>query len=259
MTAHLDNTAQALEPKALNVRSSARRRSKVGKAAGATAAMTTVALMLAAALGAPVVRDEWISARSEAAAVQTLGGAAPLPWETGLAGDLCSTLDCPPRALAASGVQLLLQAQARPTSAARKMLIAKAQDRLARALAVRPSEGGWWAWTAYGQALDGADPRAPMTALAKSYAAAPFLAREGPWRVRYGAANWTGLSPSLRRSVIDEVVWLRDVNPAAAAAAVAAFVDPSASAALRQAWAARPPISVADRRSGSPGGVHLTR
>ena len=259
MDADLQSDSQTLRPSAEPARPAMRKRSRMGTKAGVTAAATTVALMLAAAFGVPVVHDEWLSARSEASTVQSLGGLAPLPWETGPERDPCAAAACPPRALAASGVQLLLSAQAEPKLATRKALIAAAQDRLARALTVQPSSGGWWAWVAYGRALGGDDPQSTRLALAKSYAAAPFLLREGPWRVRYGAANWKQLPSALRGAVIDEVVWLRDVDPGAAASAVAAFTDPSASAALRQAWAARPSGLVADRRSGGPGGVHLTR
>jgi len=256
MTSNPDSGLDASRSGATRARASRRGRPALG---AATAAATTVALIVVAALGAGVVRNEWLSAQSEAAVVRTLGGPAPLPWETPASEDVCAATACPPRALAASGVQLLLTAEKVADPARRRGLIALAQDRLAGALAVRPSSGGWWAWVAYGRALDGDGTASTLQALEKSYAAAPFLLREGPWRVRYGAANWRRLSPALRAAVIDEEVWMRDVDPPGAAMAIVAFTDPSASAALRDAWAARPSSSVADRRSGGPGGVHLTR
>jgi len=45
--------------------------------------VAVAALIAAAGLGLPVLRDEWVAAHLEAATTQDLGGPAPLPWEAG--------------------------------------------------------------------------------------------------------------------------------------------------------------------------------
>ena len=97
-----------------------------------------------------------------------------------------------------------------------------------------------------------------LDALARSYAAAPFLAEEGPWRAARCAADWAMLSPRLRDQVIDEVVWMRDVDPVNAETAMGAFTDPRAQAALKAGLARPAPLLVPHRRSGGPGGVGAT-
>ena len=92
-------------------------------------------------------------------------------------------------------------------------------------------------------------------ALARSYEAAPFLVKEGPWRTRIAALNWDLLSPVARGRVVDEAVWLRDVNPAAFSAAAPAFADPGAVQALARALRRPPSAVVPHRWGGAPGGV----
>ena len=92
-------------------------------------------------------------------------------------------------------------------------------------------------------------------ALARSYDAAPFLIKEGPWRARVAALNWTLLTPRTQGQVVDETIWLRDVNPAAFSAAIPAFADPPAARALAQALRRPASAVVPHRWSGAPGGV----
>lgn len=42
----------------------------------------------------------------------------------------------------------------------------------------------------------------------RSYREAPYLSEAGQWRVAYGMTLWDALTPSERRPVIDEAVWL---------------------------------------------------
>lgn len=217
-------------------------------------AAAIAALIATGVLGAQVLREEWISGHLEAATAQDLGEPAPLPWDAGDVSQLCSNA-CPPRADAALGVHLALTASREPDPDQRHKLLVEAQGRLTAALKVRPSQAGWWAWLAYARSLDGRDPHEVFDALAQSYAAAPFLSQEGLWRTTMCAANWTSLSPALRRQVVDEAVWMRDVDPQNAAMAFAAFQDPAALAALNAGLNRPPALLVPHRRSGNPGGV----
>lgn len=212
------------------------------------------ALLAAAALSAPVIRDEWISARMEAAAATDLGASAPPPWEDGGVDHLCDG-PCPPRADAALGVHLTVLASRDPNPGRRRAMLARAQARLGAALRVRPTAGGWWVWLAYARALDGADRGQVFQAIANSYAAAPFLAREGPWRASLCGADWPLVSVTLRKRAIAEAVWMRDIDPAGARRVFAAFDSPDAAAALKAGLARPPALLVPHRLSGSPDRV----
>jgi hypothetical protein len=211
-------------------------------------------LIGAAVLAAPVLRDEWTAAHLEAATGQDLGQPPPMAWNDTGPTPACSS-GCPARADAALGVHFAVSAAREADADLRAGMLAQAQAHLLAALEVRPTSAGWWAWLAYARLLDGRDDRKVVEALAQSYDAAPFLAREGPWRVEYGATNWGGLTPALRGHVIDEAVWMRDVDPDNASAVFAAFTDPSAAAALRAGLAKGPALLVPHRRGGGPGRV----
>jgi len=92
-------------------------------------------------------------------------------------------------------------------------------------------------------------------ALARSYDAAPFLIKEGPWRARIAAADWPLLATRTRAQVVEEAVWLRDVDPAAFGDVVPAFSDPDAVQALAKALRRPPSAIVPHRWGGAPGGV----
>ena len=84
-------------------------------------------------------------------------------------------------------------------------------------------------------------------ALARSYAVAPFLFKEGPWRARNAALNWDVLPADAQARVVAEAVWLRDVNPAAFGAVVPAFADPAAARSLAEALRRTPSVVAAHR------------
>lgn len=205
-------------------------------------------------LGLRMLHDEWISARAEAAARQALTGAAPLPWEASDAADPCAAA-CPARALAASAVSLIVQAAAEPPEVQRRARLQEAERRLERALQARSAEGEWWVWLAYARVLEGRNFPAAVANLQRSYAATPFLPQEGAWRVRISAGAWSQLDAKTRRALVDEAVWLTEVDPAAAAPALAAFTHPDAAAALRAGLALRRPGLIPHRRSRVPDGV----
>ncbi|MBR7619208.1 hypothetical protein JKL49_07380 [Phenylobacterium sp. 20VBR1] len=209
------------------------------------------ALIAATGLGLVVVNQELSSARAEAATVRALGGPRPLPWEVG--GDTFCVSDCPPRARAAIGVRLTTEAAAQSDPAQRRLKLAEAERQFAGALAARPDSGGWWAWVSYARALDGRQAAA-LDALTRSYVAAPFLPMEAAWRIRYGALNWDRLTPTVRAQVVNETVWMRDVDPTAATGLFTAFTDPRAASALNAGLARPVSKLVPHRRSGSPGG-----
>ena len=219
--------------------------------------VTVLALIAAAALGTPVLYDEWVSAHLEAGAAQDLGGPAPMPWDQGDVSDLCES-HCPARGDAALGVSLTVLSSRELNESARREMLGEAQRHLTAALRVRPTAGGWWTWLAYARQLDGADQGQVIDALIKSYAGAPFLAQEGPWRVRQCAINWPLLPKAVKERVIDEVVWMRDVDPDNATAVEGAFTDPAALVALRAGLARPAALLVPHRRSGGPGRVGAT-
>ncbi len=212
------------------------------------------ALVLAGGAGLFVLKDEWTATRLEASAEQANGGPPPIFWDAG-ADDATCPRDCSPRADAALGVRLTTQAITESDGARRTTELAEAQQRLGRALDARPMAAGWWAWLAYARALDGQADARVFDALTHSYASAPFLAQVGPWRVRFCAANWTELPRSLRPMVVNEAVWIRDVDPDDAPTVFPAFNDPGAKAALAAGLARPPAALIPHRRSGGPGGV----
>ena len=214
---------------------------------------TAGALALGLAFSAPVVARQWTIARHEAWAARDLGGPEPSPWLP-RPGTACDR-GCPPAALVASAVSLAAQADSLPTPALRKAAYREADRRLTAALAVQPASGSGWNWLAYARLKEGRPMTAVGEALARSYDAAPFLVREGPWRARIAALNWTLLPTRTQGQAVEEAVWLRDVNPAAFSAVAAAFTDPPAVQALAQALHRAPSAVVPHRWSGAPGGV----
>jgi len=137
----------------------------------------------------------------------------------------------------------------------RRILTDEAEWRLTRALSVQPASGSWWTWLAYARSLRTGDAAGVVDALTHSYQAAPFLAEEGPWRARTAALNWDRLGRPTQAHLIDEVIWMRDVDVDGFASVVPSFSDPAAARAL-VAGLSRPPAQlVPHRRSGTPGGV----
>ena len=214
---------------------------------------------LAAALGAglllsgPVVARQWTIARYEAWARRDLGDAAPPPWLP-RPGRTCDAA-CPPSALVASAVSLGAQAGGLATPALRKAAYHAADQQLSAALAAQPASGDGWTWLAYMRLREGRSMADVRQALARSYDAAPFLIKEGPWRARIAAADWPLLATRTRAQVVEEAVWLRDVDPAAFGDVVPAFSDPDAVQALAQALRRPPSAIVPHRWGGAPGGV----
>jgi hypothetical protein len=211
------------------------------------------ALGAALALSVPIAARQWTIAREEAWAARDLGGDAPplwLPRPRSVCGE-----GCPAAARIASAVSLAAQADSLAAPALRKAAYRDADQQLSAALASQPASGSGWNWLAYVRLREGRTMAAVCEALARSYEAAPFLIKEGPWRARIAAVNWDLLSPRTRDRVVDETVWLRDVNPAAFGAVAPAFTDPDAVRALAQALRQPPSVAVPHRWSGAPGGV----
>jgi hypothetical protein len=211
-----------------------------------------LAFLGSAVLGARVLSDALLDARLEAAVTRDRGGRADLPWQAPVQGDPCSAA-CPPRALAASGVHLIIAAggPTDPTGAR----LPDAQRRLEQALARRPGEGGWLTWLAYVKARrEGVTP-AVLGAYAASYKAAPYLAREGFWRVRFGALNWARLPIAVRRRMIAEAVWLKAIDPNGDDPALDPATDPQVVRAIAVALAQPVEGLVPHRRSRSPGSI----
>ncbi len=230
------------------------RTDRAGWAPLATRAIAVTALIGAGVAGVPVLLDQWTADRVEAAATQLLGGPSPMPWEAGGDQADCGPT-CPARAQAAIGVGLTALAVSEDDAGRRAQLLSRAQARLDAALAVRPTAGDWWVWLAYARALDNQSDTQVIDGLARSYASAPYLADQGEWRVRYGAAHWSELSPAVRRAVVAEAVWIRDIDPMGGKVVFAAFLDPGARAALAAGLKQPPARLIPHRRSGGPGGV----
>jgi hypothetical protein len=216
------------------------------------AAAYGLALLGSAVLGAHVLRDALLDARLEATVTRDRGGRADLPWQAPVQGDPCAAA-CPPRALAASGVHLIMAAggPSDPNGAR----LPDAQRRLEEALARRPSEGGWLTWLAYVKALRGGVTPAVLDAYAASYEAAPYLPREGFWRVRFGALNWTRLPVAVRRKMIAEAVWLKAIDPTEVGAVLDPATDPQVARVIAVAVAQPIDGLVPHRRSRSPGSI----
>jgi hypothetical protein len=216
------------------------------------AAAYGLAFIGSAALGVRVFHDTLLDARLEASVTRDRGGDADLPWQTLVEGDPCAAA-CPPRALAASGVHLIIAAGG--PSDPKGARLPDAQHRLEEALTHRPREGGWLTWLAYVKALrEGVTP-AVLDTYAASYEAAPYLPREGFWRVRFGAMNWTRLPVAVRRKMIAEAVWLKAIDPDNTAPVLDPATDPQVIRAIAVALAQPVEGLVPHRRSRRPGGV----
>ena len=207
-----------------------------------------VSLAVGVVAGGRIVQQTVVTAELESRVVDILNGsgggyAAPV-------GDPCAK-SCPPRALAASAVILTLE-PGHPDRAAR---LALAEQRLTRALETRPKAGGWWTWLAYARAVRSGVTEDALHAFETGYGVSPFLAMEGAWRVRFGALNWERLRSDTRRHVVEEAVWLRDIDQNGVALKLDPGSDPRAVALIATALATPQPGLVPHRRSGSPGGV----
>jgi hypothetical protein len=212
------------------------------------------ALGMGLVLGALVIGPVWRTARFEAWASRDLGGPAPPPWTPAPAAGDCNG-HCPAPALAASAVRLAVGSANLATPERRRAALADADRRLTLSLQRQPASGSAWSWLAYVRLLEGRPMDQVCDALARSYAAAPFLAEEGPWRARVAAANWSRLAPSTQDRLVDEAVWLRDVRPEAFSTVAPAFADPAATRALAQGLRRPRPSLVPHRFDGAPGGV----
>lgn len=204
--------------------------------------------MVSVLAGGRVVQETVATAELESRAADILNGsgggyAAPT-------NDPCAR-SCPPRALAASAVILTLE----PGHQDRSARLALAEQRLVRALETRPKAGGWWTWLAYARAVRSGVTEDALRAFETSYGASPYLAMEGGWRVRFGALNWGRLREDTRRSVVEEAVWLRDIDPDGLPLKLDAASDPRAVAVIAVALTQTRPGLVPHRRSGRPGGV----
>lgn len=231
---------------------------EVGRKGGGRmiAAAYGLALLGSAALGVKVLGDARLDAHLEGTVTRDRGGRADLPWQAPLQGDPCAAA-CPPRALAASGVHLIIAAGGPSDPKAARL--PDAQRRLEAALARRPYEGGWLTWLAYVKARrEGVTPSV-LNTYAASYEAAPYLWREGFWRVRFGAMNWARLPVAVRRRMIAEAVWLKAIDPNSSAPALDPATDPQAARAIAVALAQPIEGLVPHRRSRSPGSVGPVR
>ena len=221
--------------------------------AGTTRWALAAVLGVAVALSVPVSLRQWSIARAEAWAARDLGGSPPPPWLP-RPGTTCGA-GCPPAAQVAGAVSLAAQAENLPSPARRKAAFREAERRLTAALAAQPASGSGWNWLGYARLRGGRPLAAVVEALARSYGAAPFLIKEGPWRAQVVAVNWRLLAPDTQAHVVAEAVWLRQVDPAAFNHVVAAFADPAAARALAQALRQHPSTVVPHGWSGAPGGV----
>lgn len=209
-------------------------------------------LIGAAVFGLGVVRGTLLDARAEGAVTRDMGKRADLPWQAPVQGDPCAD-PCPPRALAASGVRMVIAAGG-PSDPAGSRL-PEAQRRLEAALARRPNEGGWLTWLAYTKALrEGVSP-AVLKTFTASYEAAPYLPREGFWRVRFGAMNWTRLPEAAQRRVAAEAVWLKAIDPNNNAPTLDPATDPQAARVIAAELAKPSTGLIPHRRSRSPGDI----
>jgi hypothetical protein len=208
-------------------------------------AIILTAMLISLIAAAPIIKREWIAARFEVWTARDFGGPAPLPWEPPPSDALCGR-DCPPGALAASGVRLTNQATRTNDPNRRTALLDAAETRLSRAVAAEPVNGETWAWLAYTRWLKGGERAGLLLALTKSYATAPFLLREGPWRARTAALNWPHLDAQTQSRLVDETVWLRDADPNGFDSIPPAFLYPDATRALAQGLA-RPRRLIAHR------------
>jgi hypothetical protein len=112
---------------------------------------------------------------------------------------------------------------------------------------------------AYAKALrEGVTP-AVLDTYAASYETAPYLAREGFWRVRFGALNWARLPVPVRRKMIAEAVWLKAIDPNGADPVLDPATDAQVTRAISVALAQPTTGLVPDRRSRRPGDVGPVR
>jgi hypothetical protein len=224
---------------------------------GATRLAVAGALVVFLVLAAPIIARQWTIARYEAWALRDLGGAPPSPWLTRPV-PVCAA-DCPPAVLTASAVSLIAQSDGQSgglaTPALRRTAYHDAERRLGAALNRQPASGSGWNWLAYARLKAGRPMTEVCAALARSYDAAPFLVDEGPWRTRVAALNWPLLSPHTRVQVVNEAVWLHDVDAPAYAAVAQAFIDTDAVGALAAGLSRPPSVLVPHRWSRAPGGV----
>jgi hypothetical protein len=220
---------------------------------GVTRLAVAAALVVSFVLAAPIIARQWTTARYEAWALRDLGGAAPSPWLP-RPTPVCAA-DCPPAALTASAVSLIAQSDTLATPALRRASYHDAERRLGAALNRQPASGSGWNWLAYARLKAGRPMTEVCAALARSYDAAPFLVDEGPWRTRVAALNWSVLSPHTRAQVVNEAVWLHEVDPPAYAAVAPAFIDTDAVGALAAGLSRPPSVLVPHRWSRAPGGV----
>ena len=95
------------------------------------------------------------------------------------------------------------------TGELRRRALARADDLLGRALESRPGWAQAHIMRAYVRGLVHGGVNSQSTTLIEaSYSAAPFLEAQADWRLRYVVAAWRGASGPLRRSAVNEAIWM---------------------------------------------------
>lgn len=218
----------------------------------------TVWILVAAAclggvtLAVVVLPNRLAITRAEA---QALGERAEINALFVASGDVCARRPCPPPALIASGAALVAEAERRGEHA-NSPAWATAEHRLRTALAAVPQDPSALTWLAYVRATRGGAAAEVLDLYGRSYAVSPYLAREGFWRVRFGALVWPNLSPVLRERVIAEAAWLAQIDPDGLPPQLDPRTNPGVELLIRTRVAEIPaPELPPHRRSRRPGDV----
>lgn len=114
---------------------------------------------------------------------------------------------------------------ARSASASRDRLEAEAIRRSSALAAARPNSPAASVEFAYALSLDPARVAQARTALARSYALAPLLRDEAPWRISQAALNWGFLDARTRAAALAEADWYARLDGAGTVAVSAAMGD----------------------------------
>ena len=208
----------------------------------AVAALLGAALLGAAALTGWTFLRELAASRLVAAAGDVIDrGAGAAELERRLAG--CG-VRCPSRGRDAAAAAKLVLA-GRTSGAARSRLLADAEAEQRRALAGEPLSAEGWGRLALIRSLADGGRLGPgaLSALERSYEAAPFSRGASAWRIGFCLRRWSDITPSLRNRALDELAWLVRIDPPLADRLIRQASDPAGRLAidLRLAPDAAPP------------------
>jgi hypothetical protein len=142
---------------------------------------------------------------------------------------------CPARTLEALALAETRAAATAPASHAAPAL-ERARTYAQGALARNPMSPTGWVLLSQSQERETeASQRTALATLATSYQAAPFDPGVAGYRVNYVLNHWSAASKGLRRSALDEGVWLATARPALLEQLRASPHDPAAQYALELA------------------------